>query len=788
MDAHARSLLERLNTSSSPKPLKLSTSETKAIATSVSTEIKPSTTTINDASMPFQVHLANHATLEESEATMSVKDLLVSARHRSRETSPPSSNFTEDTHPAESSSSDTVVQPPSSRIHRLPVKDDRKIVVHTSDGDSSANPEEMPSTPCGSNNSSLISNGAENNSNSQGAVSSNPPPGRRIINDVPSIVTLSSMKPDIPRLQNRTDPTGRTFPGDGIRQIAHLARSFGLYDRDIIGATTKYIVYALKGMSSYYFILNIDGRIRIIDQNTGTRAIAETPSSAPVISLTVQDGFDSEELLLLVLDLVHELTIWSIRPWKVDSADVPYFPLTIALTHSLDYLVRVQTAGRKVDQSFPPIAKWWPRYANCLAVCTGLAVRIYVLKDAQFGQRMDISTGKEAAISIPIETGVRDFSFSLDGSALAVVDYHGDVLLWALCSDPTFSEFYIHSRLKTKLTLSKPIITYVLPPDLNPCSIQFLNFQSSNSGDETSTVPFTPLLLVGSSHNRRLHLVDIRQGMVLQEIVLPSIASESMPAQHFSMAYTKEKQILTLGDTLSNSIFFFHLSSPPHKGNAATSQSDYLVHIAGQQFADKNTGEALPSFDYVTELPFFAHHSLQTLAVTTSIDAYLDVFTAHSKGFTMLSPNMEDILPPNYLDAESALVKSIPNPELNRLVDSSSPQCSASPRSLFRPSSAESTRIVHGRSPPIIKKESMGDIKETVKGDKSPPNNPPDGRNDNPEIVTKDVHSGTDVSEKPRSPSPQSSLPPEQEVVFKPKELEMFLNQALEQQCTILAI
>src|SRR5436189_775308 len=99
----------------------------------------------------------------------------------------------------------------------------------------------------------------------------------------------------------------------------------------------------------------------------------------------------------------------------------------LADLYSLDYLVRIQTAGRKVDQSFPPIAKWWPRYANCLAVCTGLAVLIYVLIDAQFGQRMDISTGKEAAISIPIATGVRDFSFSSDGSTLAVVDYHGDI-------------------------------------------------------------------------------------------------------------------------------------------------------------------------------------------------------------------------------------------------------------------------------------------------------------------------------------------------------------------------
>ena len=366
-----------------------------------------------------------------------------------------------------------------------------------------------------------------------------------------------------------------------------------------------------------------------------------------MISLTVQDGFDSEESLLLVLDLVHELTIWSIKPWKVDSADVPYVSISTTLIDSLDYLLRIQTAGRKVDQSFPPIAKWWPRYANCLAVCTGLAVRIYVLVDAQFGQRMDISTGKEAAISIPIDTGVRDFSFSSDGSALAIVDYHGDILLWALCSDPTFNEFYLNSHLKTKLTLSKPTITYVLPLDLNPCSIQFLDL-----GDENSNAPFTPLLLVGSSYNRRLHLIDLAQGMVLQEIVLPSIGSENMPPQNFSMAYTKEKRFLTLGDTLSNSIFFFHLSCPPLKGDPSTSQSEYLVNIAEGKIVDTNPKETFPAFDYVTELPFFPHHLLQTLAVTTSMDAFLDVFTAHSDGFTMLSPNVEDILPENYLNAK----------------------------------------------------------------------------------------------------------------------------------------
>ena len=73
--------------------------------------------------------------------------------------------------------------------------------------------------------------------------------------------------------------------------------------------------------------LNLDGCIRIIEQNTGTRAIAKTPSGSPAISLSVHDGFDSEESFLLVLDLSNDLTVWSIKPWNVDSADVAYIPV-----------------------------------------------------------------------------------------------------------------------------------------------------------------------------------------------------------------------------------------------------------------------------------------------------------------------------------------------------------------------------------------------------------------------------------------------------------------------------
>jgi len=212
MDAHARSLLGRLNTSSSPKLLKSPTPDAKTIAATVSMDNKAAASSGHETPVSPQNQRSTHATLEEPEETMSVKDLLVSARHRSRETSlAPSSYTTEDTHPTEINSPDTVVQHSSSRLHPLSAKEDHNIVMNTSDGDSSAK-DELPTTPGGSNNSSIVSNSAEKLCDHSVDISSNPPQGRRIANDVPSIVALMSMRPDIPRLQIATDPAGRPSP------------------------------------------------------------------------------------------------------------------------------------------------------------------------------------------------------------------------------------------------------------------------------------------------------------------------------------------------------------------------------------------------------------------------------------------------------------------------------------------------------------------------------------------------------------------------------------------------
>jgi len=251
MDAHARSLLERLNTSTSPKVSKTSTPEPKSTITPPAVESKDSEERKRASPVPYASHqtsLSSPAIAANPESTMSVKDLLVSARHRSRESTENDAGLAipETTMNGASGAIQSVPRDPDETIATTTGKDDPKLVINTSDGDSSGVLEEMPSTPGGSNNSSLVSSGSDSRAVPETAPLHRPQ-GVRVSCDGPSVVTLPTMNAQIPRLQTTTDVSGRTFSGEGIEQIANISRTFGPHDRDIIGATTKYIVYALKG-------------------------------------------------------------------------------------------------------------------------------------------------------------------------------------------------------------------------------------------------------------------------------------------------------------------------------------------------------------------------------------------------------------------------------------------------------------------------------------------------------------------------------------------------------------
>lgn len=252
MDSHARSLLERLNTSVSPKVSKAPTPEAKASPSLPAHESKDadsSETMPPSLSTPRPNQRSSSAALQGLDATMSVKDLLVSARHRSRETSENDSNIANPpTAPNNTGAADgSIATDPNNSITAVSEVGSRKLVINTSDGDSSGLAEEMPTTPGGSNNSSLASSGGPSRNVSETA-SSTQPQGVRVNCAGPSLVMLPRMNPHLPRLQNVTDDTGRIVSGEGIGQIANISRTFGHHDRDIIGATTKYIVYALKGV------------------------------------------------------------------------------------------------------------------------------------------------------------------------------------------------------------------------------------------------------------------------------------------------------------------------------------------------------------------------------------------------------------------------------------------------------------------------------------------------------------------------------------------------------------
>jgi len=247
MESHARLLLERLNTSASPKASSPTTVETKSLATDIARHLKEPETSFRDEAISPLTQCSAPATLEGPEAVVPVKDVPVPRRRCSHKVSLASgSQSGEDNHTTDNSS-ETIARGSLCQQHTVLSKDPESVIVNTSDGDSSAHPEESLNTPSGSNNSSLVSNDAENMHVPTSFRPSNLPQGLYIAHEVPCKVTLPRLKPHIPRLQIRTDSTGQTFPGEGIEQIAALVRNFSVYDRDIIGATTKYIVYALKG-------------------------------------------------------------------------------------------------------------------------------------------------------------------------------------------------------------------------------------------------------------------------------------------------------------------------------------------------------------------------------------------------------------------------------------------------------------------------------------------------------------------------------------------------------------
>jgi len=399
-------------------------------------------------------------------------------------------------------------------------------------------------------------------------------------------------------------------------------------------------------------------------------------------------------------------------------------------------------------------------------------------------QTVDISEGKGHAISITVETGVRDFAFSADGSALAVLDYHGDVLFWALFQSLEVQDFFLNSIHEDKVHFSDPSLKYSLPRDLNPCSIQFLEL-----GDEKEAAPFTPVVLVGSNYNRRLRLINIGEGRLLQEIVLPSNADENTPLQNFPIYFTREKQILTVGDTLSQLIYFFHLQSPPLV-TLAECQSDYIISIGKPKYnATTEFPEGiLPAFDYVTELPFFPDCRLQTLATTPSEEEDLDVFTAHNHGFTMLLLNKGSILPDSYKAAKRAPSKTMPNPQLGKVKTASKFQLSSPTlSSLSRRSSAESLRSDRYTRPQLSRRQSA----EMLMKKGSPPPKPhPTSTSPEPEKTpvsesSEDVPPPAVVIEKQEAPEPIKEEAPaaEKEIGALGQEVEAIFKQALDEQC-----
>lgn len=244
MDAHARSLLERLNTSASPKHSRLSTPEkatTSGAAEATSDESEGQESEESPISSP--VRSTFFAVVSEPGTSASIRDLLASAL-RSRELSVETNHAPE---PLQSGDDDSKINPSHPEHKPTPPLSEAatRLTLLTSDGETSANHEDLPATPSESHKSSVPSTATDTIPEQQGPVSSLT--GLYIVNDVPSIVTLPPLS-SRPGPRSAADAEQFTYMGVCVEAIAKISRIFSPSDQEIISATKGYIVYALRSM------------------------------------------------------------------------------------------------------------------------------------------------------------------------------------------------------------------------------------------------------------------------------------------------------------------------------------------------------------------------------------------------------------------------------------------------------------------------------------------------------------------------------------------------------------
>lgn len=351
-------------------------------------------------------------------------------------------------------------------------------------------------------------------------------------------------------------------------------------NRNIIAASRRYFAYPVPKDSSVC-------AVRIVDQDTGETALLEQHSTR-VIDLSFGKSNDENGTNALVTtDVDSNIVVWAVA----GAANITKV-LEIAGPSDANHKSRVV----------------WSQDGTYFGV--SITSRLYV-----FDYRALVATPKAGKIKLhpdskhaicvcKADKAIRAISFSADKTGVAAVDKSGKLRLWNLSSNGKSIDATASIALSDRSLMS---IEFVGPAHV----------------------------VVGTTSNDALLLVDIKAAKIAQEIALPAVSEYT--GMHFKLQHLPINNLLLTYNESRQSLFILRIELPAV--DTQTSATVEALSEASSHFESAGRFTSLLEFGIPNE-----HHGrfLGFSSVENGDD--LDCFAANERGYNLHSLKFKSLL------------------------------------------------------------------------------------------------------------------------------------------------
>ncbi|KAF8468353.1 hypothetical protein BDZ91DRAFT_679925 [Kalaharituber pfeilii] len=422
------------------------------------------------------------------------------------------------------------------------------------------------------------------------------------------------------------------FPLTKMSDIARMPRQFDQLDRNLIAASSLYIVYAISksnGRGGIRVLRQEDGQDRVLNKDTWDRTfnvvigrgerILGTAVSGAVLWADIGEGFETNDWQS------HSF----IFPPSEEQGQTNGVLKSRARKSSRHIDVFAIGRGKTISIIHAPTAKAYAQGHKGNEV----ASKKYLADHSRI-----IDTGKAS----------KDFCFSEDDTVIISIDKAGKLKLWDVQDLVNFGGPYTSGQAATMaqspMLLSTPamVLSAVAAGEsYRATSVMFLDkHRPFHKGLALRYV------IVGMKQNHTLQLWDLALQRPVQEIHFPQSSDTDALC---SVAYHPPTGIVVVGNPTRNSIYFIHLSAPKYN-LPPQSQAQYIKNLASKSNTIPKP-DATAILSGLREYSFASKGQLMSLEILDSpsdteegeSSPLFELYVAHSKGMTSLSVHKEDL-------------------------------------------------------------------------------------------------------------------------------------------------